>query len=324
MARTFLSPALLGAMFVLSPALAEAQSLLRYDDLSFFEEGLATRIGGATLRFRGLVDQAHLVEPDDAADRDETTLQLSAELEGQLDNGWNLGLLYLGILRENDDRETEHRYALFADGAWGRLSFGDVTGALDRAVTLDLGLGQARLARLRHQGALDSQGLHYSQTINAYQAHLAVDQDGEIALGLLYEAPIARGSRSFGLRLASGRLENRESATTNGDTLALSGFASYSHGALTFGAELGVEDVDTATGTDQNTHMLVGARWKSGSLSLSGELAHGDFAGTDQDAAALGLRYDVLRGLSFNAGANYLDGGAGNVWTVPISLRYEF
>jgi hypothetical protein len=70
--------------------------------------------------------------------------------------------------------------------------------------------------------------------------------------------------------------------------------------------------------------MLVGARWKSGSLSLSGELAHGDFAGTDQDAAALGLRYDVLRGLWFNAGANYLDGGAGNVWTVPISLRYEF
>ena len=48
--------------FAGTPQTAQAQgqsgALLNYDNLSFFEEGLAQDVGGATLRFNFLIDQA--------------------------------------------------------------------------------------------------------------------------------------------------------------------------------------------------------------------------------------------------------------------------
>ncbi|MEL6646859.1 MAG: hypothetical protein AAFQ05_03990 [Pseudomonadota bacterium] len=112
-------------------AQSQQGSLLNYDNLSFFEEGLAQDIGGATLRFNFLIDQAYIDNPPKLANRWKTTLQFATSLETELSNGWNVGAAYTGIFDTDDDGNDDHLYAFFVDAPWGTLSAGRVTGLLE-------------------------------------------------------------------------------------------------------------------------------------------------------------------------------------------------
>ncbi|MEO1551579.1 MAG: hypothetical protein AAFR93_14295, partial [Pseudomonadota bacterium] len=186
--------------------------------------------------------------------------------------------------------------------------------------------GNASLAFGRGFGVLNETGAHYRQTINAYQFHLAADKEGDAQLGLVYEAPIAQGAVSYGMRLGTGKLENGSSGLGEGDTAELAVFGGYKFAAISLGAEVGLQDITLsgASSSDQQQFASLGFDYKVGRTSLSVELGVSEFAGVDYQAAAIGLRYDIARGFSGNVGANYSDDGSKDTWTIPISLRYEF
>lgn len=309
-------------------ALAQGQSgsLLNYDNLSFFEEGLAQDVGGATLRFNFLLDQAYIDNPPKLANRWKTTLQFSTSLETELSNGWNVGTAYTGIFDTDDDGNDDHLYAFFINAPWGTLSAGRVTGLLENTVARKNRVGNATLTAGRGLGGLDRTGLHYVHTINAYQVHLAVDQNGDAQGALFFEAPIGIGAHTFGVRGGTGHLQERTPRLGTGDFEEVAGFYGYTLGSLSVGFEYGVQDIsiDGTVGSNTQRYASVGANYKVGRTSFSAETGRTEFLGRTSISAGLGLRYDIARGFSGNIGVNYSDNSVLDTWRIPVSLRYEF
>lgn len=316
--------------FAATPQTAQAQgqsgTLLSYDNLSFFEEGLAQDVGGATLRFRFLLDQAYIDNPPKLANRWKTTLQFSTALETELSNGWQVGVAYTGIFDTDDDGNDDHLYALFVNAPWGTLSAGRVTGLLENTVARKNRVGNATLTAGRGLGGLEREGIHYFQSINAYQVHFALDENADAQAALFFEAPIGVGAHTFGVRGGTGTLEARTPRLGTGDIEELAGFYGYTLGSLSVGFEYGVQDVsiDGTIGSSVQRYASVGANYKVGRTSYSVETGRSDFLGTASTSAGLGLRYDIARGFSANLGVNYSNSGILDTWRIPVSIRYEF
>lgn len=311
------------------PTLAQGQPgpLLNYDNLSFFEEGLAQDLGAATLRFNFLLDQAYTDNPAPGEDDWKTTLQFSTSIEGELSNGWFTGLAYTGIYDTDDvGGNDDHLYALFIDAPWGTLSLGRVTGLLENTVARKNRVGNATLTSGRGLGGLDETGLHYVQTINAYQIHVALDQNGDAQAALFFEAPIGIGAHTFGVRGGTGRVQERSPTVGRGDFEEVAGFYGYTLGSLSVGFEYGVQDIslDGTTGRNTQRYASVGGNYKVGRTSFSAETGRSEFRGVTGVSAGLGLRYDIARGFSGNLGLNYTDTGLNETWRIPVSIRYEF
>ena len=316
--------------FAGTPQTAQAQgqsgSLLNYDNLSFFEEGLAQDVGGATLRFNFLIDQAYIDNPPKLANRWKTTLQFSTSLETELSNGWNVGAAYTGIFDTDDDGNDDHLYAFFINAPWGTLSAGRVTGLLENTVARKNRVGNANLSAGRGLGGLDRTGIHYFQTINAYQIHFAADQNGNAQAALFFEAPIGIGAHTFGIRGGTGHLQERTPRLGTGDIEEVAGFYGYTLGSLSVGFEYGIQDIsiDGAFGSNTQRYSSVGMNYKRGRTSYSVEAGRSEFLGATARSAGIGLRYDIARGFSGNLGLNYSDGGVLDTWRIPVSIRYEF
>ncbi|MEO0773722.1 MAG: hypothetical protein AAFZ04_11125 [Pseudomonadota bacterium] len=309
-------------------ATAQQQSgLLGYDDLSFFEEGLATDLGGATLRFNFLLDQAYIDNPAPGADDWNTTLQFSTVVAGELGNGWFTGVAYTGIFDTDDAGGNDrHLYSVFVDAPWGTLNVGRVTGLLENTVARRNRVGNATLFAGRGLGSLNETGLHFVRAVNAYQIHFAADEEGDVQAGLFFEAPIGTGAHSFGVRAGTGKVQHRSPAVGTGSIEEIAGFYGYTLGSLSVGAELGMQDValDGVPTSIAQTYASLGSNYKVGRTSLSAELGWSRFNGTTSRAAGLGFRYDIARGFSGNLGLNYVDAGATDTWRIPVSIRYEF
>ena len=80
-------------------------------------------------------------------------------------------------------------------------------------------------------------------------------------------------------------------------------------------------------------YVSTGVRKKIGVLTVSAEGHYGQIANGDEASAALGVQYDVARGLSANLGLNYVETqvSRGNTVvtdtkgsTATLSLRYSF
>ncbi|MEO0372096.1 MAG: hypothetical protein AAF231_11615 [Pseudomonadota bacterium] len=318
------------AAFFATPQIASAQQqsgLLGYDDLSFFEEGLATDLGGAVLRFQFLLDQAYIDNPAPGADDWNTTLQFSTALRGELSNGWFTGVAYTGIFDTDDAGGNDrHLYSVFVDAPWGTLSLGRVTGLLENTVARRNRVGNATLAAGRGLGGLNETGLHYVRAVNAYQIHFAADEEGDAQAALFFEAPIGTGAHTFGIRGGTGKVQHRSPAVGTGSIEEIAGFYGYTLGSLSVGAELGMQDISLtgAPASMAQRYASLGTNYKVGRTSLSAELGWSRFMGATSRSAGLGVRYDIARGFSGNLGLNYIDAGATDTWRIPVSIRYEF
>ncbi len=303
-----------------------SRALLPYDSFSFFEAGLSREIGNATLRFNFLVDQAVIGNRPAFYQDWKTTGQVSTSLETELSNGWNIGATYTGIFVTGSGRDSDHLYAVFVDAPWGRLSTGRIDALIESSVTRKNRVGNATLTAGRGLGELDETGIQFVQTVNAYQIHFAVDENLDAQAALLFAAPVGVAAHSFGLRVGTGHLRKDNFLLATGETEGISGFYNYVLGSLSLGVEQGYQDVaiDGTVGTNTQRFASIGASYKRRRTSLSAEVGRTDFLGQTRRSAAIGLRYDIARGLSGNVGLNYSDAGTVNTWRIPVSLRYEF
>lgn len=304
------------------------------DNLSFFEEPLAFEVFGFTATYNQLVDLPLVYDlRSDDADFNPRINALGG-IERQLPNAVTLGASYFLSFDEGEADELEDRWAIYASGVWGRLSAGEVNQTVREATRRWRGTGNAELEFDELRGTLseDGFGVAYHLRISAATFNAGIDEDGHIDVGVTYERP----SGDIDLRLTA-RVTNAEYASPDGltvfDTYAGAVVAQIERGSFAADLGFGYEHFDAALAEGGRYFASVGLHYKVRRLTLSAEGHWGEVDGSREISAALGARYDIARGLSFNLGYNYaksdtdIDGIAiQNVDTSELigSIRYEF
>lgn len=326
---------LLGLLACAAPRLAHAQGVgLNPDSLSFFEEPLAFSLFGFTVNYNHLFDAPviHDFEADDTDVEPRTNFRVTAER--QLPNALTVGAAYFGSYDETEDDEYEDRWAVYAQSVWGRVYGGEVNEIVREATRRWRGTGNAELEFDDMVGTLleDDLGLAYHLRLSAWTLNAGVDEDGNSDFGVTYERPNKYVDIRFTGRVTNSEVRSLDN-TTVFDTFGTSFVGQVEYGS--FAADLGVgyEEFDARAADGERTYLSAGIHYKVRRLTLSAEGHWGEIDGDEEKAAALGLRYDIARGLSFNLGYNWADSTAG-IDGIPIqsvdkeeiigSLRYEY
>ena len=76
------------------------------------------------------------------------------------------------------------------------------------------------------------------------------------------------------------------------------------YGSNTFDAGVGYERLASSGADAKRWYLSAGARAKTGALGLSLEAHYGRIGDGEEVSAALGVQYDIARGLSANLGVN--------------------
>ena len=333
--KGLLYPLLISTALAAASANAAAEpGNLNPDNLSFFEEPLAVDLYGFTLSYNQLIDLPLLHNfRDDGTDfRPRTNFQVN--IERQLPNAVTIGGTYLGIYDDNEDDEYEDRWEVYASSVWGRLAGGEVNNAVREATRRWRGTGNADLYFDDVIGTLeeDDLGAAYNLRLSAYQLHLGIDEHGNTDIGITYERP----NKFLDLRF-TGRYTDSETRSLSSnrvfDTRAYGFVSQVEYGSFAVDLGVGYEELTSGAFKGERSYISAGMHYKVRALTLSAEGHWGEIEGADEESYALGLRYDLARGLSLNVGYNYakstatLDGDL--IQNVDISkfitsVRYEF
>ncbi len=314
--------------FTIQPAFADGQSVpINYDDFSFFEEPLAVAIGPATLNANLLADQAVEYNLKTEEDTYNSFVAGNFKFETELPNSWQVGVQYFSRLNRLGDDKYSDNLALFVSDEWGILSLGNVTQSVAENVRRDRGVGNAFLANNNFLGQLDEAGLYYAVKFNSYLFSATADKEGYFETGLNFERPIGINNYILGARFRRGNLSENSKFGLDADTYGGTLIGEYIHGSLLYDAQIGYENIDyNLTNTnDGNNHIFgsLGTRYQYGAYNFSLEGGLGRFNNMNRRSVAFGSRFDMARGLSLNAGINYIYENEDDEIKTIGSIRYE-
>lgn len=329
-------PAALLAAACALPAAPSRAVELNADTLSYFEEPLAVELFGFTLTYNQLVDLPAVHD----LRREETELfpraQLRGAIERQLPNALTVGARYSASYdtREEDGEEFEDRWAVYGGGVWGRLFLGEVNESVREATRRMRGTGNAKLEFDNFLTAPpeDDLAAAYRVRFSAMVLHAAIDENENLDFGVVYERPHGNVDIRLAARAARTEFTALDGVTVfDAHAAALSGQIEY--GSLAADVGVGYEHLEADAAEGRRIYLSSGVHYKIRRLTLSAEGHIGDIEGDMETAVALGLRYDVARGLSLNLGYNWADSTAAidgvavqdaEVSEVAGSVRYEF
>ena len=319
---------------------AAAQDIsLNYESLSSMEEPLAVEIGDTTFVLTGLVDasSSHDAHDDDAGGGDLiANFQLGALT--QLPNRWRLGLTWFGQYSTDADSDagSDERYtdnvALSVGGVWGTVLGGNVSGVVREQTRRRRGAGNGSLAFDDGLGELADRGGGYVGRFGPWVTSAVVDEDGNFDLGTMFQRPAGNKDYRLTVRATEG-VYTAADGSRRFDTRAAGVVGEVIYGSTSFDVGAGYERLSSSGPDADRWYVSSGVRTKSGVVSASIEGHYGRIEGEDEVSAALGLQYDVARGLSVNLGLNRASAqvtldGATLVDTretrIVLSLRYSF
>lgn len=328
-----------GAIGGFNTAAAQAVSL-NYDRLSSLEEPLATEIGDVTLLLNGIMDTPVRFGLEDGGNTEEGFIgnfQVSAAT--QLPNRWRVNLAYFGqyaadpeLTMDMNDHFTDN-VALSVGGAWGTVLGGNLSGVVREQTRRRRGAGNAFLAFDDTFGRLEHWGGGYLVRLGPWVVSTVVDEDASFDLGAMFQRPLGNRDYRFTMRYTEANYTSADGAGRY-DTRAVGVVGELVYGSALFDLGAGYERFNAATGPDTDQwHVSSGVRFKHNALTWSLEGLYGQVDGEDKTAIALGLQYDMARGLSANAGLNHEDART-NIGSVSfihvkdtnavLSLRYSF
>lgn len=333
-----LFPSCLGAVFSAMAGTVAAQDVsLNYERLSSLEEPLAFEVGLATLVVNGVLDNSliHDAEDGDASGAGFTgNLQIGAL--AQLPNRWRVGATWFGQYAASNvfDEESGDDYtdnaALSFGSVWGTAIAGNVSGAVRERTRRLRGAGNAALAFDDFLGGLGDVAAGYAGRFGPWTVAAAIDGDGNLDVGAMSQRPYGTSDYRVTLRAYSGEYAG---AGRQFDTAGASVVGELIHGSTSFDAGGGYERFTSAGPDATRWYASAGVRRKTGALSLSLEGHYGRVEDSDEVSAALGVQYDVARGLSANLGVNHsrAEAAAGALRLVDteetitvLSMRYSF
>ena len=319
---------------------APAQDIsLNYESLSSLEEPLATEVGDVTLVLTGIVDVSLI---RNIGDDDDTDAGLVGNFQvgalTQLPNRWRVGLHYFGQYAagepsefDGDDRYSDNA-ALSVGGTWGTVLAGDISGIVREQTRRLRGAGNASLAFDDAFGELADRGGGYIGRFGPWVAGTVADEDGNFDTGAVCQRPAGDKDYRLTLRITRGVYTAADGSRRFG-TRALGIVGEVVYGSTSFDASLGHERFSSNGPGADRWYVSAGVRRKTGMVSLSLEGHFGRIEGQDELSVAVGLQYDLARGLSANIGLNHAEaeftvGGTGFLDTRDtrgvFSLRYSF
>ena len=295
---------------------AEAQSgLPNLDRLSPIEEAIAMEIGDVTLTLTGALEARYTAGSDVDEDNGPGMIgSLGAVAMTQLPNRWRVELSYTGqlVTDESLSPDESERYtddaALSVGGVWGKLLLGNVSDTVRDQTRRRRGFGNAALEFDDFHGELSDRSAGYAGRVGPFVASGVVDDDSNIDLGLTFQRPIGNGSKDyrFTFRAGQGAYEAADGSllfTSQGYSVV--GEVVYGSTLLDLG--LGQERFSSSGVNATRWYISSGIRRKIMVWGLSLEGHYGQVEGQEEVSAALGVQYDLARGLSANFGLNYED-----------------
>lgn len=318
------------------PTAARAQGVsLNYDTLSSLEEPLAFDLGDVTVELTGLADIPVTFDIDSTPAAQDVDIgftgnfQISAET--QLSNRWTLGAAYFGQYDENTNDYSDN-VAAYVGTSWGTVIGGNISGLVREETRRLRGAGNADLAFDSFYGGLDNWGGGYTGRFGPFRLSGTVDENGDFEIGSTFQRPIGLNDYRFSARFADGTFTSQDGTTTF-DTKGGELIGELTYGSSVFDLGVGYERLESPTIDADRWFLSAGARTKIQSFTLSAEAHYGEVEGISEKSAAVGVSYDIARGLSLNLGLNYEDANI-NIGGVSLqnsdefkgifSLRYSF
>ena len=336
----------LGVVITVCSQLSFAERItLNYDRLSAIEGPIAVEIGDITFTLSGSIDLESLTRTDDDATMNNlfTTFELS--FNTQLPNRWRVQGLVLGEAstasnprRIIDDFDYVKRLALFVSGTWGRFLIGDLHRLVRGDTRRETNAGDSYLYFDDFLGKLKQRNGGYRGRYGPWVVSAVFDQDSDFDLGMVSQRPLGNKDFRFTLRAMKGIYE--PSART--PTYATQGVISVGemiYGSTIFDVSLGYEEliptIPQLGGATAMTRSFLsqGILTKFGMLSASFEAYLGKLDGERELSAAVGVQYDLARGMSANLGWNYwnthspfrrIENSNNRDTEVTFSLQYDF
>ncbi len=317
---------------------------LNYDDMSLFEAPLATEIGDVTLLVRGMAEGGwtYRRESDDTDESFNGRFQAGAQT--QLPNRWRVRLSYTGRYATDPqespdagfasrvDEEYEDDVLLSVGGTWGTVVSGNVSEVVRGQTRRSGGAGASSLSFDDVFGSLADWGGGYLVRMGPWVLSAVVDKEGDFDVGAIYQRPIAEKDYRLTARYTQGVFTSAD-GVRRFDAKAVSGVGELIYGSALFDLGAGYETLSSPGLELEQWYVSSGVRIKIGVLSLSVESHYGRIEGLEKTSAALGVQYDLARGLSANFGLNYEDavvslGGVNLIASkgtkAVLSLSYSF
>lgn len=296
-----------------------AQSIgINYERLSSLEEPFAKDIAGWTATVTGLVD---LAVAEDLRGDDDTDVGLIANgtvaIERQLRNRWTARIAYfaqyetdMDALVESSFEEVDAQYTDNLVGSvanpWGAIVVGNASGIVREETRRQRGVGNAALQFDASLAELEDWSAAYRGRYGPVVVTSVVDQDGNFDLGGTFQRPLGDKDYRFSARYTDGVYRSAD-GTTDFDTRGLGLIAELTYGSMIVDAGIGYDNLRANGINADRTYVSAGARTKWGAVSVSAEAHYGEIDGQRERSAAVGIAYDIARGLSANIGVNYVD-----------------
>lgn len=313
---------------------------LNYDRLSFMEEPLATEIGDVTLLLNGVVDTPLSFSLQDDGYNDEGFIgnfQVSAVT--QLPNRWRVNLAYFGQYATDPEMSVDmhdqfrDNVALSIGGSWGTLLGGNLSGVVREQTRRLRGAGNGYLAFDNAFGSLEHWGGGYLGRFGPVVMSAVVDEDTNFDLGAMFQRPLGTRDYRFTARYTEGTYTPPHT-TYLYDTRGGGLVGELVYGSALFDIGVGFEHFSSTLLPDaEQWYISSGAHYKIRMFTLSVEGQYGQVEDEDKISAALGIQYDVARGLSANLGLNHEDAQADVAHVhfintkdtkAVLSMRYNF
>ncbi|GAB5486737.1 MAG: hypothetical protein Pars2KO_03070 [Parasphingorhabdus sp.] len=315
---------------------AHAQDIsINYDTLSSLEEPLAFELGDVTVELTGLIDVPVEFDISSTPNGDDIDIGFTSNFqvtaETQLSNRWTLGVAYFGQYDEGSNDYTDN-VAGYVGTSWGTFIGGNVDGLVREQTRRQRGVGNGSLAFDSFYGSLDNWGGGYVGRFGPMRISGAVDENGDFEIGTTFQRPIGLNDYRLSARFADGTFTSQD-GTTNFNTKGGELVGELTYGSSIFDLGIGYERLTSSVVDADRWFVSAGARTKINSWSLSAEAHYGEVDGQSEKSAAIGVGYDIARGLSLNLGLNYEDAdiniGGVNLNTTDefkglFSLRYSF
>ena len=321
----------------ITPVTAQNISL-NYDRLSSLEEPLAFEAGDVTFLLTGLLDSPLSFSlENDGSDEEGFISNFQASASTQLPNRWRVSLAYFGqyaaepeLVVDMNSNYTDN-IAFAVGGIWGTVLAGNISGVVREQTRRLRGAGNAFLAFDDVFGRLADWGAGYRGRYGPWVFSTVVDEDANIDFGAMFQRPLGTRDYRFTARYTEGVYTSADGAGRF-NTRALGLVGELVYGSMLFDIGTGYEQFTTAGPDAEQWYVSSGAHLKHGVVTWSVEGHYGQVEGEDKTAVALGLQYDLARGLSANIGLNHEEAQAsiGHVSLIQIkdtravlSLRYS-
>lgn len=308
--------------------ICSAQNFINYDRLSFLETPQSYSLGPGTILFQGAIDLAYREENNGLAKFDSQQLESFLWYGTQLSNDWDVGASYRLNYDTNRAKNTIDEVRIFAQDQWGLISAGNISTQLYDQARRQIATGLLGSDQDNFTLPLESYGVFYQWATPDTQWMVAIDDQTNIELGLVYNKAVGRIDYKFSIRANdSENLDGDAQNVAKTQGLALVGQASL--GRWTFDSQYMREQVELIDGISElsldTVSIGVHAKFNLFSLSLTGIQKDNELSDTER-SLSLGLRYDVARGFAINFGANIFNTKVINedFSSYSASVQYQF